>query len=420
MEGLPNIARIGFKAHSQWLGKSSQRLKFLDLNTFYGPKAGGIRTYHQAKMEWFSQQARHEYILAYPGPMQTSLVTSQNVRQVTLPGPALTSDPDGYRLLWNPLAIARLLEKENPDVIEVGDPWMTGPMVLALHRFGHFKGVFSHFYHSDPIPSYLDPWARQGRGQFMKSWAAALGGMAFYRMQKKYPLTVTSSRVMQKSLQRQGIPNVAFLPFGVGDGFFAAGAKRSNRESSAISSNRPLRVLYAGRLDPEKGWDILLPLLPKLLDQGAMEITIAGRGRYADTLAQMRHERFRYVGFVQDRSAMEELYANADVLLAPGPFETFGLGVLEAMASGLPVVGPDQGGSGELLLDAQSPLCFKAHSAPALWHTLLTCLELAKQGKLIGIAHSQREVALRYGTWKEAMSRLMAHYESRLESGARF
>ena len=41
---------------------------FLDINTFYGPKAGGIRTYQRAKLEWFARQSEHVYCLIYPGP----------------------------------------------------------------------------------------------------------------------------------------------------------------------------------------------------------------------------------------------------------------------------------------------------------------------------------------------------------------
>lgn len=41
---------------------------FMDINTFHGPKAGGIRTYHNAKVAFFARQTRDLYCLVYPGP----------------------------------------------------------------------------------------------------------------------------------------------------------------------------------------------------------------------------------------------------------------------------------------------------------------------------------------------------------------
>ena len=64
-----------------------------------------------------------------------------------------------------------------------------------------------------------------------------------------------------------------------------------------------------------------------------------------------------FLGFVADRQQMAELLASADVVLAPGPIETFGLAALESLASGTPVVvsrtsalkevvGPQESGAG--------------------------------------------------------------------------
>ena len=66
---------------------------------------------------------------------------------------------------------------------------------------------------------------------------------------------------------------------------------------------------------------------------------MAGRGAFSDRFAEIRHERFHFAGFVTDLKSLVELYASHIIFLAPGPHETFGLAVLEAMASGL-IVGP--------------------------------------------------------------------------------
>jgi alpha-1,6-mannosyltransferase len=55
----------------------------------------------------------------------------------------------------------------------------------------------------------------------------------------------------------------------------------------------------------------------------------------------------RFLGFETDRLKLARALAAADVLVHGCPYETFGLGVVEAIASGLPVVVPDRGGAAE-------------------------------------------------------------------------
>src|SRR5258708_12337159 len=73
--------------------------------------------------------------------------------------------------------------------------------------------------------------------------------------------------------------------------------------------------------------------------------------------------------FEADRSRLARAYASADLFFAPCPYETFGLAALEAMASGLPVVGVAAGGIGRLLVGADRgrahPGGDAAHCAPA-------------------------------------------------------
>lgn len=383
-------------------------MNFLDINTFYGPKAGGIRTYHQAKIDWFQKKPQHQYTLVYPGDKYEVESLAANVRLYRIRGPALTSDPQGYRLLWDLPGLKNCIRLESPQLIESGDPWVTGPLILALYRSGWYKGLTSSFYHSDPIPSYLSPWAKKGRLSSWKTPLVALAGALFYRVQGLYPVTVVSSKAMRDSLTGQGIAPLAYMPFGIHPAFFKPG-----KTFRGPAGQAPLRLLYAGRLDAEKGWDALMPLLDTLLAREEMTLTIAGRGKYQEVLAQRKHPRYHFAGFVPGADAMARLYADHDVLLAPGPFETFGLGVLEAMASGLVVVGPDAGGTAELLREAESPLIFSAGNSQSLLAKILQ----AQKSDLEGIAEKQMAVARQYGSWDDAIERLIRYYCSAIEMG---
>ena len=131
-------------------------------------------------------------------------------------------------------------------------------------------------------------------------------------------------------------------------------------------------------------------------------------GAWADRFAELRHPSFTYLGFLDGPAEMRRVYDGHHVLLAPGPYETFGLGVLEAMARGLVVVGPDKGGTGELLREADSPFIFKAGDGED-FHRAVGAAIACDWGRESALS---RELALRYGSWDQAVGRMVDRYLS--------
>lgn len=117
---------------------------------------------------------------------------------------------------------------------------------------------------------------------------------------------------------------------------------------------RPLRILCVGRLIERKGQQYLLPALRKLLDRGlSATLILAGAGdndeelrRLAANLAVENHVEF--LGFVS-RGDIPDLYRNADIFALPSFFEGMSNALLEAIASGLPVIVTQTGGTDELV-----------------------------------------------------------------------
>lgn len=124
------------------------------------------------------------------------------------------------------------------------------------------------------------------------------------------------------------------MPMGVPEALF---------ESASDSSRIPKRILFVGRVVVAKGLDRILAALPHL--DGEFHLVIAGDGPYLSRLAaKVRkmglEERVIYLGWVDERRIKVEM-AKASCLVLPSDSEGFSLTVLEAMASGLPVVGND-------------------------------------------------------------------------------
>jgi alpha-1,6-mannosyltransferase len=103
-----------------------------------------------------------------------------------------------------------------------------------------------------------------------------------------------------------------------------------------------LLLLHCGRLSTEKRPRRSLEALATLRAEGVPAVlVIAGGGPLRAAMQAEAADRglpVRFLGYVGDRSELGALLATADVAIAPGPVETFGLAALEALASGTPVV----------------------------------------------------------------------------------
>jgi alpha-1,6-mannosyltransferase len=99
-------------------------------------------------------------------------------------------------------------------------------------------------------------------------------------------------------------------------------------------------LVHCSRLSPEKRPQRALGALAELRRRGLPAVlVVAGDGPQRRSLqAQARGLPVRFLRHISDRGVLARLLATADVVIAPGPVETFGLSALEALASGTPVV----------------------------------------------------------------------------------
>ena len=376
-------------------------LTFCDLSTFYGGSGGGIRTYHDAKLAWFASQRLHRYVLIYPGRRTAIERVSPTITIVTTRGVPVGA---GYRLPIAFAAVRALLRELRADVVETGDPWFSGPLALWSREVGDFRGPVTSFFHGDPLATYVEPWAaRRGTLESVRRRLSDGAEYWFYRAQQLYDLTLVSSAHVERALRERGIRRVCRMPFGADPRFLEVGRRRLGEEGARDS---PARLLYAGRLQDDKGFDVVLDTMEELLRRPGVSVTIAGGGRLAARVERLRHPRLRYAGFVAGRGELAREYARHDVLLAPGPYETFGLAALEGLAAGLSVVGPRCGGTADLLAQLDEPCWFDAGDR----HGFVCAVDDAIDGRSAARVKNAVEVASRYGTWADAIERQVETY----------
>ncbi len=136
-----------------------------------------------------------------------------------------------------------------------------------------------------------------------------------------------------------GVPEdrIVVAPNAVDNAFFRTFPRRDERSCT---------FLYVGRLDPEKGIDILLDAFADVPG----ELVLAGAGTEGKSLEARASERIRFLGPVP-RERLPRLYASADVFVLPSRSEQWGMVLNEAAAAGLPLVATDAAGAAYELVD---------------------------------------------------------------------
>jgi len=133
--------------------------------------------------------------------------------------------------------------------------------------------------------------------------------------------------------------------------------------------DRPLRLLAVGRLEEQKGHDLLIEAFASVArDNTALRLLISGEGSRRGSLADLASDlgvadKVQFLGW---RSDVEVLLAAADILVHPARWEGFGLVILEAMAAALPVVATRVGAIPEVVIDGETGLLVDQEDARGL------------------------------------------------------
>jgi glycosyltransferase involved in cell wall biosynthesis/predicted metal-dependent phosphoesterase TrpH len=172
-----------------------------------------------------------------------------------------------------------------------------------------------------------------------------------------------------------------------------------------------VNVLYAGRLTKEKGVDLLADaFLAARWRDPRLHLVLAGGDPEEDRLRERLGEHATFLGWLQG-TALAQAYASADVFLFASQTDTFGQVILEAQASGLPVVAVDEGGPSGLIENGDTGLLLPA-DAELLADAVLG---LARSPLLAERLRRAALAAVQHRTWEAALGQLAAGYQSALE-----
>ncbi|PVG81272.1 glycosyl transferase [Nocardioides gansuensis] len=308
-------------------------MRIAQLANFIGPASGGMKTAVHALGEGYAG-AGCERLLVIPGPNDARTSTPMG-DVVQLRAPRVGG---GYRLIVEPWRVIEVLEDWRPTSVELSDKLTLLPVARWARRNGVGSVLFSHERLDDMFTM------RTGLETMPKVSIALLNRI----LVRSFDTVVVTSRYAQREFQKvadsAGCPMVR-VPLGVDLETF---------RPHPTTPSDVLRLTHFGRLSREKSPHLAVAAAVELHRRGVpVQLDVYGEGPHLHELVELAGSApVTFHGFVDGREDLNRRVAAADVSLSVCPGETFGLAVLEALASGTPVVTADRGGARELVDEA--------------------------------------------------------------------
>lgn len=320
---------------------------------------------------------------AVPG---TTFVTAGR----SVPVPANGSIARLALLPYTGARVRRALKEGEFDVVHVHEPMV--PFVSTNAVMGASGRVVGTFH-----------TAREGR-----SATHALAKRFMGRVHSRLDALIAVSEPACSLASRYFPGEYRIIPNGVDLGRFAPGGERP---ASFPSRNGPV-VLFVGRNEPRKGIDVLLEAFSEVsVSVPGCRLVVVGsgfeQGKVRRALAANLRDRVTVVGYVEN-DELPAYYSAADVFCAPAlGGESFGVVLIESIASGTPVVASDIPGYSGVLEKSGGGLLFKAGD-PASLAEALTRL-LVDDERRLGMADDGLERVKEF-SWERLAERLEAVY----------
>jgi alpha-1,6-mannosyltransferase len=314
-----------------------------DLTQSWSDVGGGVGTYLRAKRAHLLANTPHRHLMILPGKSDV-VEQSHDGRAITawIKSPHVPFSPH-YRLLLRNGAVREALERFRPDVIECQDAYNL-PWAALAHRKRHPHTALVAGYMTDFPTVYAERPFSKAFGSAVGAWAARTCydycGRLYRQFDAVYAL---SNHGGGNRLRALGVDPVHILPLGVElDSFGPEHRDEDLRAELGVGPEQPL-LIYVGRMDVEKRPDIVVEAFRKLPPELGARLVLLGQGPMKEQFEKEADPRIVTPGFVTSREELARWLASSDLYVSAMANETFGVSVIEAQASGLPVVGVSAG-----------------------------------------------------------------------------
>jgi len=310
---------------------------FCDLTQSWSEVGGGVRTYLLHKRLHILESTPHSHLMIIPGG-RDEVISEGRAITVTIASPHVPGSPN-YRLMLRNGAVRAALERFRPDLVECQDAYNL-PWAAIGYRKRYPQTALVACYMTDFPTVYVERPLSRFIGRTIAGVFGRIGyaycGALFRRFDAVFALSENGGAAKLRSL---GIDNVEVVPLGVEVGEFGPDRRDPRlRRELGLADGQPL-LIYVGRLDKEKKPDVVVEAFRQLPEELGAKLALIGEGPLKEEIAALGDERVILAGYLKSRAELARWLASADVYVSGMADETFGVSIVEAQASGLPVVG---------------------------------------------------------------------------------
>ena len=383
-----------------------QKKRVLFLNYEYPPLGGGAANATKYLLDAYSKENIAVDLVTSAPDAQKQVVDVGNSVKVYLvpigkrPGTLHHQSPfDLLRYSWSGFWQARSLMKKNQyDVIHAFFGVPCGFMALVLGRMFNVPYLVS--LRGSDVPGYSH------RFKLIYPFLKILIRLVW----RKAALVVANSKGLQElALETNKKQPISIIPNGVDTIRFSPNVTRKGEKEAGTI----IITVGATRITPRKGIRFLLEAVYNLRDQyPQVRVEIMGEGSERESLEAWvkekdMEERIVFVGRIP-ADHTPGWYRRADIFVLPSANEGMSNALLEALATGLPAIVTDTGGSHELVTNQVNGLYIEKESAASIQEALVKLLDDADMRARFGEASRIKAETL---AWENVASEYMACYE---------
>jgi phosphatidylinositol alpha 1,6-mannosyltransferase len=299
----------------------------------------------------------------------------------------------GYPQVRVPMVVTGRLVRElaqfAPDVIHLASPFVLGGPVMRAAATLDLPVVA--VYQTDVA------------GFALRYGLTAASNVAWRRIRsihERAHITLAPSPTAARDLERHGVPRVQVWPRGVDTAAFSP-AHRDVALRARLAPSGQVLVGFVGRLAAEKQVEDLAVLG----DLPGIRLVVIGDGPERERLSR-RLPGAHFTGMLTGTD-LSRAVASLDVVVHPGPHETFCQAAQEAMASGVPVVAVGAGGLRDLVDSSRTGWLYPPGDLAALRAHVADLAGDEGKRRAMGMAAHH---AVRARTWPVVCARLLRHY----------
>lgn len=342
-------------------------MKILISTDTYYPHVNGA-SYFTQRLAFYLQQQNHEVLVV--APATTYSFEEKNFNGVPMFGvPSFPILSFGFRIV-PPFAIKKNIEKAvvafDPDIIHVQGHFTVSKNVIAAAKknglrapvvgTNHFMPEnLVHYFH---LPGYFEKKLMQFAWKDFRKTFDTLYGVTS-------PTRTAANLATSTGFAKQ----IEAISCGIDLARFNPSQKNKAIRAKYALPDVPL-LLFVGRLDKEKDVDVVLQAVAKISRDIPFHFAIAGKGQEANRLKKLAEklkitDRVTFLGFVPDED-LAAIYAESDCFVNACTAELQCIGAMEAMASGLPVIGANAVALPELVHDNENGFLFEPKNSDEL------------------------------------------------------